>query len=366
MKILHLPNNVAGLSQGLAQGERALGHDSRVLTLNRSKYGFSADDRLDIEDKGRMGRIGAYVKTFLRVRSGYDLYNFGFGSSLWHFPHRGLYLMDLPFYDSRAKKVMTYQGCDARQKYPTMKRKERDGESIAACFEENCYGGMCNSGRKDLERRKGIDKAARHADHLFAVNPDLLYFLPSGKSSFLPYAISDFHELPSRESPFFSDDVAHVVHAPTQREVKGSRYILQALEDLKDEFGDRLRVTVVEDMDRDEALSVIATADLLIDQVLVGWYGGVAVEAMKMGVPVACYVNEKDLALIPAEMAADLPFLQVTPFDIKDRARDFLNDREQAEDFSRRGYDYVMRWHDPETVARQVFRTVFGTETPGS
>lgn len=364
MKILHLPNNVAGFSSGLAQGERALGHDSRVLAMNRSRFGFAADERLDIEDMGRVGRFAAYVKTFARVRSGYDLYNFGFGSSLWHFPHRGLYLLDLPFYDRRAKKIVTYQGCDARQKFPTMKRKEQAGDLIAACFEKDCYGGMCNSGRKDLERRKGIEKAARHADHLFAVNPDLLYFLPPEKSSFLPYAISDFHELPSRRGPFFAGGITHVVHAPTQRDVKGSRYILRALEELKDEFGERLRVTVIEDMDRAKALSIFVTADLLIDQVLVGWYGAVAVEAMKMGVPVACYINDRDLDFVPLEMARELPFLRITPFDIKERVREFLTNRDMAPELARKGLNYVMRWHEPAAVAKQVLRTVFGTETP--
>lgn len=362
MRILHLPNNVAGFSSGLAQGEKALGHESRILSLNRSRFGFPADEQLAVEDKGRIGRIGAYLSTFARARSGYDLYHFGFGSSLWHFPHRGLYLMDLPFYDSRAKKVITYQGCDARQKYLTMKRKDQAGETIAACFEENCYGGMCNSGRRDLERRKAIEKAARHTDHMFAVNPDLLHFLPPEKASFLPYAICGFDDLTKRESPMFVNDTAHIVHAPTQREVKGSRYILRALDELRDEFGDRLRVTLVEDMNRTDALSVIGTADLLIDQVLVGWYGGVAVEAMKMGVPVACYINKKDLGFVPPEMAAEIPFLGITPFDIKDRVRDFLNNRDQAEEMSRRGLEYVIRWHDSATVAKRVFRAVYGTE----
>ena len=364
MKILHLPNNVAGNPSGLAAGERALGHDSRVLALNISRFGFAADEQLAVENMGRAVRAATYLSTFARVRSGYDLYNFAFGSSLWHFPQRGLYLLDLPFYDSRAKKVFTYQGCDARQKYPTMQRKERAGEAIAACFEKNCYGGMCNSGRKDLERRKGIDKAARHADHLFAVNPDLLYFLPAGKSSFLPYAIDGFDGLPRRQAPFFKDGVAHVVHAPTQRDVKGSAYILRALENLAEKHKGRLRVTLVENMDRRSALSVIATADLLIDQVLIGWYGGIAVEAMKMGVPVACFINDRDFEFIPAAMAAEIPVLRVGPFDIEEKIQAFLDDRDMAGELAAKGTAYVARWHDPQNVARQVFRTVFGSETP--
>lgn len=352
---------------GLAQGERALGHEASVLSMAPSRFDFPADEEIDLGGMGRLGRMATYFRTFAGVRTGYDLYNFGFGSSLWHFPDRGLYLLDLPFYDRGAKKIVTYQGCDARQKYPTMQRREVEAESkspIAACFEENCYGGMCNTGRKDLERRKGIDKAAKHADHLFAVNPDLMHFLPKEKSSFLPYAISDFHDLPQHDGRLFIDDIAHIVHAPTQREAKGSSFILAALEALKDELGDTLRITLVEDMAREKALSVMATADLLIDQAVVGWYGGVAVEAMKMGVPVASYINENDLKFVPPEMAGELPFLRITPFDIKDRVRSFLDNRDMAPELSRRGRDFVTRWHEPAGIAKQIFRTVFGTETP--
>ena len=364
MNILHLPDNVAGNASGLAAGERALGHQSSVLALHRSPYGFPADRQLAVEERGRLGRIATYLATFLRVRSGYDLYHFAFGSSLWHFPARGLYLLDLPFYSARAKKVVTYQGCDARQKYPTMRRNEGVGERIAACFETECYGGMCNSGRKDRERQASIEKAARHADHLFALNPDLLHFLPREKASFLPYAIDGFDRLPARSGPFFAGDVVHIVHAPTQRAAKGSSYVLRALAGLEEAFPGRLRVTLVENVDRATALRIIATADLLIDQVLIGWYGGVAVEAMKMGVPVACFINDRDLALIPPAMAAEMPLLRVTPFDLKDRLAAFLRERDQAPELARRGTEYVARWHDPRAVARQVFRTVFGSDTP--
>ena len=51
----------------------------------------------------------------------------------------------------------------------------------------------------------------------------------------------------------------------------------------------------------------------MIDQVLAGWYGGFAVEAMAMGKPVACYIRDEDLAVIPTGMRRQLPLVRVHP-----------------------------------------------------
>ena len=40
-----------------------------------------------------------------------------------------------------------------------------------------------------------------------------------------------------------------------------------------------------------EAMKLYAQADLVIDQLLAGWYGGFAVETMAMGKPVVCYIR---------------------------------------------------------------------------
>ena len=356
MKILHLPHSVGGLAWGLAQGEKALGHESRVLYLDPSTNGVPADEVLNLTARSRLGRWLAYGRTLLRHARGYDVYHFNFGASLIHYPDRGWDLLDLPLYDRRARKIFTYQGCDARQKYPTMERIGKKENGFAACFDKACYGGMCNSGVRDAQRRRAIDKAARYADHMFAVNPDLLRFLPEGMASFLPYAVAGALEAPAPKTEFFGDDAVHIVHAPTDRAAKGSSYILAALEGLREEMGDRLRVTVVEGMSLDQALAAYASADLVIDQVLIGWYGGVAVEAMGRGVPVVCYISDDDLGFLPPGMAADLPIIRATPFDIGEVVRRLIGERERLVELSTRVQAYVRRWHAPQVVAAMALK----------
>ena len=350
MKVLHLPTSVGGMGWVLAEAERAHGLDARVLVLYQNDFRYQADIDLHLERRGTVGRVAGHLATFVRYRSGFDAYHFNYGSSLVHFLGRGVTLVDLPFYETRARKVMTFNGCDARQKYPTMARNRSSGNCVAACFEDDCYGGMCNSGDLDRNRQAAIEKASRYADHFFAVNPDLLYFLPREKTTFLPYAVPD--RAAKQKEDFFVDDVTHIVHAPTQRAAKGTRMILAALDELCREEGDRVRVTLVEGRTHAEAEEIYRSADLLIDQMLVGWYGVVSVEAMRAGVPVACYINDEHLQFVPSAMARELPFLRVTPDDLLQQLRRFVRNRDMARDLAARGRRYAERWHDPQRLAR--------------
>lgn len=82
------------------------------------------------------------------------------------------------------------------------------------------------------------------------------------------------------------------------------KFIRSLIENLKTRYN--VEMILVENMPNKEALEFYKQGDLVIDQVLAGWYGGFAVEAMKMGKPVGVYIREEDLQFIPEEMAKDL------------------------------------------------------------
>lgn len=350
MKVLHLPTSVGGNAWGLAQGERSIGLDSTVLVDINSNVNYPCDICLHLEKKSSsVFRIFKKLSTFFRIRSQFDVFHFNFGSSLLHFwDYDGWQLLEVPFYPKKAKLFATYNGCDARQKYPTMQRR-----CIAPCHNANCYGGGCNSGKKDRIRRKSIEKMSRYVRHIWAVNPDLLYFLPPEKSSFLPYTVCQFDVEPC--IPTWGKKLT-LVHAPTNREAKGSSYILAACHRLKEKYRERVELIIVENMTHSQAMAAYRQADLIIDQVLAGWYGAFAVEAMLMGKPVVTYIAVEDLKFIPHQMANDLleTCINATPatlYPVLEKCvedPDFLKQRVQA------SLEYAHKWHHPAYVARLV------------
>ena len=145
------------------------------------------------------------------------------------------------------------------------------------------------------------------------------------------------------------------MHAPTNRVAKGSKYIESALNKLSQKFKN-IEVVFVENKTHEEALSIYKTADLIIDQVLIGWYGAFAVEVMKMGIPVACYIREEDLVHIPEKMRFDLAdaVINIDPFSIEQTLGDYLENPFRFKAKSQAVLDYVHYWHDPKRIAKYV------------
>jgi hypothetical protein len=348
MKVLHLPTDTGGNAWGLSRGERILGLSSDVLAITQSSIGYEADIQLNLDKMPPYKGLKYFklVKTFLNVRSKYDIYHFNYGSSLLHRKeHPWLYQIDLPFYHKKAKLFATYNGCDARQKFPTMQRT-----SIAACHNDACYGGMCNSGEKDKERRLSIQKMSRYVDHIWALNPDLLYFLPLEKASFLPYTVAATNT--GLHVPKL-DKKLKVVHAPTNQVAKGSGYILSALDCLQKKYPGLIDVCLVQNMAHADALEVYKQADLVIDQVLIGWYGAFAVETMMMGKPVIARIAIDDMKFIPPKMADELlqTVIQADPETVEGVIEKCLHDRSFLKQRSEASVAYATKWHDPLYVA---------------
>jgi hypothetical protein len=147
-----------------------------------------------------------------------------------------------------------------------------------------------------------------------------------------------------------------IVHAPTNRAAKGSNIILGSLRRIEKSFPNDIEIVLVEGKPHSDALAIYREADLVIDQILGGWYGGLAVEVMRMGKPVAVYIREEDLHFIPSDMRKDLndAFIRIQPNTIDDVLTQFIMDRKSLWEKAENAYEYVHRWHDPIKVALQV------------
>lgn len=352
MKVLHLPAAACGNAWSLAMAERQKGLSSDVLVTALDPFGYPAGWNLHLESvHTRLERYWRLGKAFLQVRRRYDVYHFNSGATLLNFPQRGLHHLDLPFYPQGKKLFATYSGCDARQKYLTIART-----SISACHNEHCYGGVCNSGEKDDQRRAGIAKMARHVSHFWAQNPDLLRFLPPDKTSFLPYAVdlAGLHRFDWREP----GRKLRILHAPSQRDAKGTAHVLAAVARLEASHPGEFEFSLIENTPHQEAIKRYADADLVIDQVLVGWYGNLAVEAMLMHKPVIARIAKEDLIFVPSRMATEVAeaVIDANPDSLYPVLARCVEDRGWLKRHALAGREYARRWHDPGFVASLTVR----------
>jgi glycosyltransferase involved in cell wall biosynthesis len=205
----------------------------------------------------------------------------------------------------------------------------------------------------ELDRRKAewAEHFNRYADGVYALNPDLLGVLP-GTPEFLPYASVDLEDWKPVEAPL--NDRLLVVHAPSDRRVKGTDALIAAVDRLRGR-GLELDLQLVEGVSREQARSVYERADIFVDQLLLGWYGGAAVELMALGKPVVAHLGDEDLARVPVQLRNDLPIVPASADRIDAVLEELLTTRRpELPGLGTRGRAFVERWHDPVAIARRL------------
>jgi pimeloyl-ACP methyl ester carboxylesterase len=365
-KVLHAPSSVGGNPQVLSRALRQLGVDSCSLVVSQNYLNYPADLVLHRPGQSLLMRELKRLWAILFLLPRFDIIHYNAGTTLacaYAFTYnrrQGLigilrciyagYLRLLQrfeiFYIRKLGKLVfiTYQGDDARQGDYS---RANFAINIATQVEEGYY---CMA--SDTFKRSNIRKLGGVSSQVYSVNPDLLHVLPSG-ARFTPYS----HVFMDEWRPSYSqseDRPLRIVHAPSNRRVKGSDFILSALERLRSQ-GFAFELLLVEGMSNAEARKIYESADVLIDQLFAGWYGGLAVELMALGKPVLVYIREEDLRYIEPEMRADLPFIQVTPCTIEQTLLSVLTmPREELVALARKSRYFVERWHDPITIARGI------------
>jgi hypothetical protein len=308
---------VAGQAYGLSRAERKLGLTSDVAVFTPSGYGYGFDIDIGARPTEPLWRQFRRRLSFLREAADrYDVFHFNFGQTIMSIRRFGRVIDELSWLRRRGKTILfTYQGSDIRG-----------------------GGGV---------RERAAPRALRYADRVFYPNPDLRQWLPG--ASFLPYAAVDPAALRPVAPPEQEELV--VAHAPTDRVIKGTRHIIEAVDALRDE-GVGIRLDLVEGVTRDVALERLAAADLLVDQLLLGWYGTVAVEAMALGRPVMSYIREDEPEDNP--FGAELPIVRTTRATLVDDLRALSANRDRLHELGVTGRAFVEQHHDPVAVARQA------------
>lgn len=346
IRVLHCPTDTGRNAWTLAQAEKQLGVDSTVLVFHRAWLNYPADIDLKTRELSPLGKAATIGKLILRAARDYDIIHFNAGRSLLKAspgPFPWLSRADLAYFKAMGKGiVVTYQGCDVRQK-----------SQCEVLFEINGCSYCTNPCSPELDAHKaymvrGFDK---YADAIYSLNPDLLHVLPQ-RAEFLPYTTIDPAEW--RPEPMTShSDRFTILHAPTNRGLKGTEFVLAAVERLKERHPE-VELVIVEGVPHEKVLELYARADLVLDQLLLGWYGGFAVEAMALGRPVMCYIREDDLRYIPAEMAKDIPVINANPATVLDALEETFANRSMLPEIGRKSRAYVEKWHDPLKIARGV------------
>jgi hypothetical protein len=179
---------------------------------------------------------------------------------------------------------------------------------------------------------------------------------------FVPFTI-DADQWRPKETYSGHDGVSgpvKVIHTPNHRGVKGTEFLVRAVEELQEE-GLKVELILVEKSSNEEVRRLMAEeADVLAEQFIATGYAMSGIEGMASGLPVMANLEHEAYTRVFRRYSYlnECPILSTTPETMKENLRVLVTNPELREELGRAGRLYVEKYHSEET-ARYMFGAVY-------
>ena len=275
--------------------------------------------------------IGLFLSSIFK----YDVFHFHFGRSI-------LFNKDLWVYKSLKKKVFfEFHGDDLRdlEKFSELNKYAVD------------YPGSNNN-------KIRLERICSSADGIILHDDELITYLPENTSNVFVVPLRlDIDKL-TPNYPSADNKKIKIVHAPSDRKTKGSQYVIDAIEKLKEKYD--IELLLVEKMTQEEAREVYLQADIIVDQLIIGTYGVFAIEAMALGKPVITYISNEMKERLPEE----LPIVSATIDNIEEVLERLILDGNMRNELGKKGREYAKMYHDYKKIGKILADIYDGKSTP--
>ncbi len=333
MRVLNCPTNVAGQMWEYAQGLRALGVESTVLTFSKHPFGYQDDICLHLDlEPSLFKRRWKLLKNFLHMIPGYDVIHFHFGGTL--LPHH----LDLPLLRLlRKKMVMSYLGSDVR--LDSVAKVHNPYYSLIKDYHQN-----------DDVIVQNLNKVSRYIKVAIAGDHELYEYVSPffDRTVIIPQAIDTRSIQPLFPDP--NNDFPLIVHAPSHKGIKGTQYVEQAISQLEKRH--HFKFLLLHKMTNQEVKESLRKADIVVDQLLLGAHGIFSVEAMALGKPVLCYIRDDLVEKYPA----DLPIVNANPDTIESELEKLLVDPQLRAEIGGKSRRFAERYHDSRAIGQKLIK----------
>ena len=137
-----------------------------------------------------------------------------------------------------------------------------------------------------------------------------------------------------------------VLHSPNHRGVKGTEFLMEAVERLRRE-GLLIELVLMERMQNREVLARMRTADILAEQFIMPFYGLNGIEGLATGLPVLANLTIDDSMQVLRRFSFldECPVVGVNPETLCDSLRRLVIDPTLRETLGRAGRRYAEKYH---------------------
>lgn len=331
MRVLHGVVEVAGQAALSAHGLREVGVEARAW-FEPHPFGYGLPPDFAPRLRGRAARAAERALRLPGLLRRFDTFHFHAAASF--LPGN----RDVPLMRRLGRRAcVEFWGSEAR--LPRVEHARNP-------FYVNAYHEDDAANRRRLERWSALTGGvAVMSDH--SLDAHLLPFFPTIHvvgQRVDTRALVPWYPAPDTRRPV-------LVHAPSNLEAKGTRFVREAVERLR-RRGLAFEYVEVHGRSQAEALDEYRRADLVVDQLCAGTYGVFAVEAMSLGKPVVCYI----LPELEPTYPRGFPIINANPLTVEAVLEEWLQRPEERHARGVQSRAYAERVHDCREVARRLVR----------
>lgn len=328
MKVLQGVWDIGNQMYTIARGLSAMGVYAKTLCYHPNYLKYESDYVMDIEKAQDQKTAVLQTRKFAeQLISQFDIFHFHFGSTLT------LDYSDLPVLKRLGKKMTAhYWGSEVRM--------------YSKAVKINPYIKVKQTNEDMLKH--WLDKMSNYVGHCIVGDYELYEYVKDffDYAHVIPALIDISKYIPKSDQQ--SNEKFLIVHAPTSPVIKGSQYIVNAINELKPKYDFEFKL--IQGMSHEEAKKIYQQADLIVDELHCGTYGLLTVETMAMAKPVITWVTDYMREKYPPE----LPVISANPDTVKAKIEYAINNREMLTELGQKGRSYVEKYHDMNKVVPQI------------
>jgi hypothetical protein len=326
--------NIAGVSIRLKKAFNNIGVKADFYSKDVviSKYNYTASESYKILSFSRFHLIMYFQKIYYLI-----LFLFKYDYFIYLSTRSGLISgkKEIKFLKSFGKKFMIlYTGCDAR--IPELVQKYKWNTCKDCTNEYKKFVGCEIPSKIEL-----LNNDKNLFDIILSPDECSGYFGNKYITTYFPVNISEY-----KIYPVLKNTKLRILHAPTDEGYKGTRYINSVMQKLSENYS--FDFLIKKNLSLEELYSEIKISDLIIDQMLVGFYGLFAIESMAFGKPVICYIHPD----IWEKIKIDCPVINANPDSLYSVLENLSLNPELLRDIGLNSRLYVEKYHNADSIAK--------------
>lgn len=334
-------NNIANVGLSLKSGFEEVGIVADFYSAEKimHKYDYPKNSHKQVNriifSNNTLLRYLQVILLMIKLILRYDYFIFLQGGSLLS------NFRDIKLIRKLGKKVsVIFAGCDVRVSEVVSKYKWNPCRDCPVSY-QNLVG--C----KFPEKYEKLDSIKKNFSIIFSPDECGGYF-----SEYITYyfPVKDIGKPDKTVNNSNTIKTIRIVHAPSNEDYKGSKHIYSAVDNLKNRY--QFEFVKLQNLSKEELIEEILKCDLVIDQMLVGFYGILSVEAMLLQKPVICYIRED----IWSKIERDCPIYNANPDNLEKILGHILTNPVELIERGEKSRQYAIEYHSPKRIAEKMLR----------